>query len=220
MNDDLYQKENPTVPKEWPDSYYDVEDIDCRLELLKKHMEQTESTQQAENVCQEKEADKFREKLFLSRYTKKNGQYVDRYVADIYRLRMLAAEPPGMFGKKSARREVNEILETLCCGGDMESAPEKELYFLELKHAVRVYIGICKRDKQYGSIILGQGRKKPTVVLSKIVQDFENITRGLPTKLQLEKNTCRKMQYLKEAIAEAFHEEEPNEDYWYQYLQK
>lgn len=231
MNDELYQKQNPTVPKEWPESYYDVEDVPCRQNLLKEHMEHIEETLrseeiqnqkavQTEDIQKEKEADRYREKLFLSRYIKKKDQYTDRYIANFYRLRMLSAENPGLFGKRSTIREVNELLGVLCCGCDTESSMEAELCFLELKHAIRVYIGICKRDKQYCSVLLGQGRKKASSVLSKIVHDFENMTVVFPRKLQLEKNAYEKIDYLKKAIAEAFHEEEPDEEYWYQYLKK
>lgn len=242
MNDELYQKENPTVPKEWPDSYYDVEDMKRRQDLLKEHMEQMEEalkseeqqsekaaqtekpqdekTVRAEEIRKEQEADRFREKLFLSRYAKKKDQDIDQYIANFYRLRLMAAEPPGFFGKRSAIREVNEILGILCCGCDTEDAMEKELCFLELKHAIRVYIGICKRDKQYGSVLLGFGRKKASSILSKMVSDFENMTVTFPRKLQLEKSAYEKMDYLRKAIAEAFHEEEPAEERWYQHLKK
>lgn len=209
MNDELYKEKQPVMPKEWPESYYDVEDAAVRNRMLVEHCETEESPE-----------DVIRRELFEKRYILKNGQYADSYVMALYELRMLALENVGPFQKKRSQKQAENALDLLCVGVNQRTDSDNgdEIYFQELKHAVRVYIGICKRDKQYCSVILGQGRKKASSVTLKLVQDFENIIVKLPEKLNIQR--AEQMAYLQRALAEAFLEEEPEEDKFYRYLLK
>lgn len=208
MNDALYKGKTPAEPKGWPESYYDAEDAAIRNQMLKEHCESDGNAE-----------DQVRRKLFDKRYSLKENQYMDHYVAFIYKLRMLAEESIGPLRKKKVEKQVEEILCFLCSAcANAEGTAETDLCFLELCHAVRVYIGICKRDKQYCSVILGQGRKKDSSIVLKLVQDFENMAVKLPGKLELEYEDRNRMKYLQKAFAEAFREEEPEEGKWYRYL--
>ncbi len=49
--------------------------------------------------------------------------------------------------------------------------PAYTLYY-ELLNLIYLYVGLCMKDKNYGSIILGIGRKKDSTIASKISDDF------------------------------------------------
>lgn len=207
MNDKLYRENQPVISKEWPECYYDVEDAAIRREMFMKHEDD------------QAEADILRRKLFAQRYEEKNSRYVDAYVTAIMKLRLISMESVGFFNKKKAVKLVDESLQVLCQGQALdENSYEKDIYFRELKHAVKVFIELCQRDKQYCCVLLGQGRKKDSAVILKLIRDFENMTVGIGRRLRLDGTNLQKILYLKSAMTEAFREQYPEEEQFYLYL--
>lgn len=127
-----------------------------------------------------------RQQLLEKRYGKKidKGQSVDYFIRAFMTLRYLDGSNSKRFFRKKQLREIEGIKSDLqfALAEPYGELGQKVLY-QEFCNLSRVYINLCRTDRNYSSVILGIGKMKEGTLSSKIAKDLFTVTTDVPFQM-------------------------------------
>ena len=164
----------------WPECYYDEIDYGTRKAILEL----------ADNAGLTPDDNKIRHEIYDLRYSggkTVDGDPIDSFVRAFMEVKFLiGSSGTGLF-KAGKKKKVKKILESInyfdYCGE--EESRRKSLYCDELLHMGRLYVTLCRRDKQYGSIMMGLGRMKDGKIVNKIANDIFSVAHEVPASVSM-----------------------------------
>ena len=153
----------------WPRIFYDEMDAAARKDMLEEAIRQE----------LDPENDSARKQIFEARYEKKerSGVMPDRYLQLVLECIYAANQKRGSAkNAKKILKMMEDLGMTAAASGD---SALREALRAEIRHAVRLYITICRQDRHYSSIVFGLGRMSEESVTAKIRSDIEKIAHGV-----------------------------------------
>ncbi|MEE0955778.1 MAG: DUF6553 family protein [Eubacterium sp.] len=177
--------------KPWEVQYMYQIDRKERARLLKEGIKEEGMT--PENVL--------RQKLFEARYkTGKEGD-IDTFIGGWMKLYFMRNATKGLFVKRKVEKQKQEIMEDwqFSLAEQYGEAGEKILY-QELFNAAKVYLSLCRKDKNYGSVFIGMGHMKEDKLVEKIASDIYLMAYKIPK----ETDTVRDFEVFTRAARDAF----------------
>ncbi|MBQ2626953.1 MAG: hypothetical protein IJG17_04150 [Eubacterium sp.] len=161
------------VEKQWEREYYRELKREKRKSIL-------DAAILEEGMSPENE---LRSRLLEVRYGKKleKGQSVDYFIRGWMTLRFLANSSKSLFFKRKNKRE----LESLRADWQFDLAAEygetgQKVLYQEFCQLTRVYLDLCQKDKNYGSILFGIGHIKEDSLMGKIGRDIYTVAYEVP----------------------------------------
>ena len=161
------------VEKQWEREYYRELKREKRKSIL-------DAAILEEGMSPENE---LRSRLLEVRYGKKleKGQSVDYFIRGWMTLRFLANSSKSLFFKRKNKRE----LESLRADWQFDLAEEygetgQKVLYQEFCQLTRVYLDLCQKDKNYGSILFGIGHIKEDSLMGKIGRDIYTVAYEVP----------------------------------------
>ncbi|MBQ9321339.1 MAG: hypothetical protein IJ239_03125, partial [Eubacterium sp.] len=161
------------VEKQWEREYYRELKREKRKRIL-------DAAILEEGMSPENE---LRSRLLEVRYGKKleKGQSVDYFIRGWMTLRFLANSSKSLFFKRKNKRE----LESLRADWQFDLAAEygetgQKVLYQEFCQLTRVYLDLCQKDKNYGSILFGIGHIKEDSLMGKIGRDIYTVAYEVP----------------------------------------
>ena len=178
------------------------------LELDKtKRKKILDAAVEAEGMTPEAEV---RSRLWEARYARrpKETVEVDHYIRGWMTMYYLKNGAKGLFRKKTARKEKEQILndwqvEMALSYGEVG---EKALY-QEMCNMTRLYLQLCRDDKTYSSILLGLGKMKDASLIHKMARDVYTLAYEVPEKTGWEED----FRLFTKAATDTFYDVFPNE---------
>lgn len=157
--------------KPWVVQYMYELDRDKRKNILKEAIE-------AEGMSPENE---LRSRLIEYRYGKIKDQDVDYFIRGWMNMFYLNNSTKGFFAKKRIEKQKQEIMNDWRFALAEEYGEiGQEVLYEELFNMAHLYIALCKKDKGYGSVILGIGRMKADSLANKIARDVYTMAYETP----------------------------------------
>ena len=152
--------------EDFPDNFYRETNPDARRDILLEALK-----------IEDTPANRLRQRLLDLRYVKparaKDGPWTDAYIKLWMSLKFAAQYAGSFFGGRGARRDVRRILEELEIARILEEGSEaRELLYREFYHGACVYLGLCFRDRNYSSTLMGMVPMKEDSVQAKIARDI------------------------------------------------
>jgi len=149
--------------------YYTESSPEKRLELLEDMI--------SEGVDVEK--NQARKELFSIRYKKKRNQYADQFMALWLLIKMYSSDATSKNQLVRAHKVIQKEMKKL-------SYSSNELLLEEWKHLIRLYVEICRTDKNYGSTVFGLARLDSDKIEAKILRDISHTGISFPVEIGLE----------------------------------
>ena len=193
----------------WPASFYEEIDAEVRMRLL--------SLSEAEKP--DPENDGIREDLLKLRYVKAKDdeKFSDRFLRCLMEMKYLAANPGPRFLRGTKRKQLLKELDAIGYTRYLSgTAAEAKAYKDELLHMARLYVNLCRTDRQYGSVILGIGKMKTETLTDKIARDIAGMAYMLPAVF----NAKEEMKDWTDALEHAFSMTFPASAYLLETLRK
>lgn len=169
------------MEKEWVRNYYRETDRKRRKQIL-------DSAIAEEGMTPENELRLF---LYDSRYgdSEKAGQEVDYFIRGWMTLEYMKSTSKFFLTKRRVSRDIASVR----ADWQFDKAAEygesgSVILYNELCNLTRLYIQICRRDKTYGSFILGLGRVKDSTLTGRITDDIIKMAYELPKTLNMEED--------------------------------
>ena len=192
----------------WPEKYYDIEDISLREELLKQKI-----AQESEN---ESSDDNQRLQLLHKRFEDKktkDGIRPDRFMRAFMTILISKNDSIGFWNQKRLEKELRKNLEEF---GVLNYEYDK---FLEAEWAdfACTYIASCLESKTYSSTLFGMVHVKDSTVALKIADDIDQVTRVIPASFNLEEE-CKKLHEIMVTVYK--NEIDGGIEYWNEYNNK
>lgn len=198
------------LEKQWEREYYRELKRDKRKAIL-------EAAVAEEGMSPENE---LRTKLLESRYGRQleKGQSVDYFIRGWMTLRFLLNSPKSFMFKKKARKELDNVKKDwkFDLAAEYGEAGQKVLY-QELCNLTRVYLDLCQKDRNYGSILFGLGRVKEETLMSKIGRDIYSVAYEIPQLIGAEEELKLFTDAATRTLTEVFPE---ISDDFYEYIEK
>ena len=167
------------LEKQWEREYYKELKREKRKEIL-------EAAIAEEGMSPENE---LRTKLLELRYGKKidRSNSIDYFIRGWMTLRFLSTNSGTLFFKKKAKRELGNVRKDwqFDLAEEYGETGQKVLY-QELCNMTRVYLDLCQKDRNYGSILFGIGKIKEESLVNKIAKDIYTIAYEIPQMAGLE----------------------------------
>ena len=163
------------------------------------------------------EGNQIRQELWNIRYSRESGSSkgdrADGFMGLWMALEFNRGSEKKLFGGKRARKEVVSALENLHFQEYMDGDDlHRQLFYRECLHMVKMYIGLCKTDKGYGSAFGGLIPMKEENVNAKIRVDIYETGICAPRNVGLEKELDYVIRAAREAYSICFPDEEPLPD--------
>ena len=153
----------------YPDSYYRERDAELRLKLLEL----------AEETLGQTKEDRIRRELWELRYVKRDGRYIDRFLAAWMELSYLSENGKGLFMVRNGAK----LAATLDDIGFARLMEEDELFrnllYKEIYHLGMLYMELCTEDPGYSALILGFGKMSDASLKRKISEDVLKVSEKL-----------------------------------------
>ena len=198
------------LEKQWEREYYRELKRDKRKAIL-------EAAIAEEGMSPENE---LRTKLLESRYGRQleKGQSVDYFIRGWMTLRFLLNSSKSFMFKKKARKELDNVKKDwkFDLAAEYGEAGQKVLY-QELCNLTRVYLDLCQKDRNYGSILFGLGRVKEETLMSKIGRDIYSVAYEIPQLIGAEEELKLFTDAATRTLTEVFPE---ISDDFYEYIEK
>lgn len=176
----LKKDEAPEVDylENWPEHYYEIEDVVKKRVYLKKALEQGIDS----------EHDAYRMKLLERRYfTIDKSGTADAFMHAWMMMKATTAQSVSFFQKKHLQREWKNCLKELCLIEYIpESDAEKEVLIDEWTDFARSFLISCTGSRGYRSTLFGILPMKDDSVAMKIAEEIQLVTRTFPEKLGME----------------------------------
>ena len=170
FSDSMQNKPNTVIsPLNWPRVFYDEMDAAARTDMLEEAIRQE----------LDPENDSARQQILKNRYGKKekNGMMPDRYMQLV--LDCVFAANQNRNSARNAKR-MKKTLEDLGMTAAAEGGKAlRDALEEEIRHAIRLYVAICRQDRHYSSIIFGLGHMSEEALTAKIKSDIDKIAHGL-----------------------------------------
>ena len=161
------------LEKQWEREYYKELKREKRKEIL-------EAAIAEEGMSPENE---LRTKLLELRYGKKidRSNSIDYFIRGWMTLRFLSTNSGTLFFKKKAKRELGNVRKDwqFDLAAEYGETGQKVLY-QEFCQLTRVYLDLCQKDKNYGSILFGIGHIKEDSLMGKIGRDIYTVAYEVP----------------------------------------
>lgn len=183
----------------WPESYYRENDPAKRWELLQEAAREGWIDRQEQTL---------REELWSLRYGQKKvkkGPPHDRYIGFWVTMNLNLQDIDSRFRRRSILRETDQLLTELGIDATQLEDSRRELVYLELLHAMRIFYSTCT-DGTYNSQLFGLMRLKEDKLIEKIIYDIFNIAYRMPKKLAM----SERFVLLQQAAYKGFYERYPN----------
>lgn len=122
-----------------------------------------------------------RQKLYHARYKNGRDGDVDVFIGGWMKLYFMNNATKGLFTKRKVAKQKREILEDW----QFDLAAEygqtgEEILYQELFNTTKVYMALCHKDKNYGSVLLGMGHLKKDRLVEKIAGDIYLMAYKIP----------------------------------------
>ncbi len=160
---------------DWPETFYEEIDARTRMHLLDL----------ADEAGLTPDENPVRRKILALRYEKADDgkTYADRFLRVFMELKYVFDSGAHTLFRKSKEKQIRRALETIEYRSYSDADDlTHDLYCNELLHMGRLYINLCRTDKQYGSVILGIGRMKKESLTEKIARDIHTSSIAIPAQ--------------------------------------
>lgn len=152
----------------WPQSFYEIDDINEREQVLLQRMESLNDAEDTE-----------RYRIFQLRFEEAKGdKRPDRFMRAWMLIPVAFQNANSFFGKKAAEKEIRQYYKDLCVSEEEPS----EYIKAEWKAFADKLIFACATDKQYGSAFFGLGHISDASIARKILSEIHNITYVVPSQ--------------------------------------
>ena len=170
------KKYDETSFQNWPDPFYETDDINERERLLLAHME-----------AHPNEEDEERLRIFKQRFEDGQGR-PDCFMRAWLLIPVAHQNLSTLFSRKSALKDLHENYQIL---GISKKEPTEPL-LEEWRAFAKKLIYVDATDPQYNSLIFGLGKMSDKTAAKKILSEIDSITRLSPRELGLEAQ-CAKL---------------------------
>ncbi len=120
--------------------------------------------------------------LFDARYVpNKKGGYNDRFVGAWLEMKIVLSNRIGKLSRRRNEKQVAAAVSDLCLNRQEDFPPA--MLYQELRQFLALYMNICARDHNYGSILWGLGRISDSRLRQKIEKDLTQIRDEIPSFL-------------------------------------
>lgn len=165
----------PDYLQDWPNHYYEIDDIAERKEILQKAIE----------LNLDPAHDKYRLKLFERRYcTGDKKKMIDAFMYAWVMIKASSASSISFFNKKQKHREMVSYMESLCLlNFEPECPEEKQVLTEEWNAFAKQFISSCADSRSYRSILFGIATIKDPAVAGKLAAEIKLVTETYPAYL-------------------------------------
>lgn len=171
LNQEINQDEK--FFENWPEAYYQIDNIDERERLLLAHIDKTSDSQDQE-----------RYRIFQKRYGKtRDNQRIDYFMRSWAMIPVIFQNINSFFGKKKVREELLQYYE------DFGVFDEENEYLKEEWHTfAKKLIHDCATDQRYNTVFFGIGHISEEGTAKKILSEIDRITGSIPKELGIEED--------------------------------
>lgn len=193
----LSRRQEEPVYENWQEGYYNSITVQEKQPFLEKGL-----------ALEDSEENQLRKRLFDLRYRDKGGKITgaDKFLEYWMELRYLEEEIGNIFGKRRAGKKARKILEGLLLTEDLPETM-KPVLLQEYINLVAIYIELCRKDRNYKSLLLGFGSMKEENLLVKIAQDVYKTAVEVPVWLGMGEEFALLSRAAKAAWLNAFPQE-------------
>ena len=149
-----------------------------------------------------------RKKLWNARYDKKNGYDVDYFIRGFITLQSMKRRIYLPGEKKRLKKEIASIKKDWqfeLCGSFGENG--KSALYDELYNMTLLYIGLCRKDKTYNSVLWGLGHISESKQTGKIIEEICETAQDIPEKF----DAVKELEPFTKAAMDALRFSYPNE---------